>query len=216
MKLSNDFFARVSLEVAKSLIGKVLCHKIDGTWLKAMIIETEAYYGDEPGSHASRGRTKSKEALYMEPGTIYMYYSRGNDSIGFSTLGDGSSVLVKSGIPFVEGSKGSEMLSKMHEINPINGRMREDHLLCSGQSIICKSLGLKVKDWNKKNIEGNDLYLEDVGYTPKSLVACGRLGMSKKRHYQLLHRVFDTKYQESITKDPRTKNSKEGVDYEYL
>lgn len=216
MKLSNNFFARDSLEVAKSLIGKILCHKYGDTWLKAMIIETEAYYGDEPGSHASKGCTKSKEALYMEPGTIYMYYSRGNDSIGFSTFADGSSVLVKSGIPFVEGPKASKMLSKMHTLNPINGRMREDHLLCSGQTIICKSLGLKVKNWNKKNINGNNLYIEDVGYTPESLVACGRLGMSKKRHYKLLHRVFDAKYSNSITKDPRRKNSKEGVDYEYL
>jgi len=216
MKLSNDFFARDSLEVSKSLIGKILCHKYSEIWLKAMIIETEAYYGDEPGSHASKGRTKSKEALYMEPGIIYMYYSRGSDSIGFSTFGDGSSILVKSGIPFVEGSEGSKMLSKMHELNPINGRMREDHLLCSGQTIICKSLGLNVKDWNKKKIDEHKFYVEDIGYIPKSLIACRRLGMSMNRNYELLHRVFDAKYSKSISKDPRTKDSKEGLDYEYL
>jgi DNA-3-methyladenine glycosylase len=216
MILSNNFFARDPLEVAKSLIGKVLCHKFDGLWLKAMIIETEAYYADEPGSHASKGRTESKESMYMPAGTIYMYYSRGKDSIGFSTLGDANSLLIKSGIPWTEGVDGKMMLSKMHELNPINGRKREDHLLCSGQTLICKSLGLKVKDWNKKNMDSDNLYVEDVGYTPKSLIACRRLGMSKKRHYKLMHRVFDENYSKSITKDPRTRNSKEGVDYKYL
>jgi hypothetical protein len=62
----------------------------------------------------------------------------------------------------------------------------------------------------------DNLYVEDVGYTPKSLVACRRLGMSPKRHYQLMHRVYDEKYAKSITKDPRTRNSKEGVNYKYL
>ncbi|MBD3329235.1 DNA-3-methyladenine glycosylase [Candidatus Dojkabacteria bacterium] len=216
MMLPNSFFARDPLEVAKSLIGKVLCHKYDDIWLKAMIIEAEAYYADEPGSHASKGRTKSKEALYMQPGTIYMYYSRGSDSIGFSTFGAGSSILIKSGIPFIEGTEGNKMIRKMHELNPINGRMREDHLLCSGQTLISKSLGLKVKNWNKKKTDAQRLYVDDIGYTPKSLIACRRLGMSKRRHYQLMHRIFDPKYAKSITKDPTSKNSKEGVDFKYV
>jgi DNA-3-methyladenine glycosylase len=214
--LSNNFFEAEPLELAKKLIGKILCHKVDGIWLKAMIIETEAFYADEPGSHASKGRTKAKEAFYMPPGTIYMYYSRGSDSIGFSTLGSGNSLLIKSGIPFAEGPESSKMLAKMHELNPINGRKREDQLLCSGQTLICKSLGLKVNDWNKKKMDEKNLYVEDIGYIPKSLVACRRLGIPENRNYQLLHRIFDDKYSKSITKDPRTKNSKEGVDYKYL
>lgn len=214
--LSNDIFKAEPIEVAKQLVGKVLCHKVDGIWLKAIIIETEAYYANEPRSHASKGRTKSKEAIYMPPGTIYMYYSRGSDSIGFSTLGNGNSILIKSGIPFIKGPEGNNMLTKMHELNPINRRMREDHLLCSGQTLLCKSLGLRVRDWNKKNMDKLNLYIEDIGYHPKSLIACRRLGMSKNRHYELLHRVFDAKYSNSITKDPRTKNSIEGIDYRYL
>lgn len=214
--LNNDFFNSEPIEVAKKLIGKILCHKVDGVWLKAMIIETEAYYFDEPASHASRGVTQSKEALYMPPGTIYMYYSRGSDSIGFSTQGYGNSILIKSGIPYIQEASENKMLTKMHELNPINGRKRDDNLLCSGQTLICKSLGLKVKDWNKKSMDNDILYIDDIGYIPKKLIACRRLGMSTKRHFQLMHRIFDDKYSTSITKDPRVKNSIEGVDYEYL
>jgi DNA-3-methyladenine glycosylase len=214
--LSKDFFHSEPIEVAKKLIGKILCHKVDGIWLKAMIIETEAYYANEPGSHASKGRTKSKEAFYMPPGTIYMYYSRGSDSIGFSTLGDGNSVLIKSGIPYIEESDGIEILRKMHEFNPINGRNREDNFLCSGQTLICKSLGLKVRDWNKKDMDELNLKIIDIGYLPETVIACRRLGIPENRNYELLHRVFDANYSKSITKDPRTKDSVEGVDYEYI
>jgi DNA-3-methyladenine glycosylase len=214
--LNYDIFNAEPIEVAKRLLGKVLYHNYQGVWLKAMIIEIEAYYADEPGSHSSKGITKAKEALYMPPGTVYMYYSRGSASIGFSTLGNGNALLIKSGIPFVEGSEGSNMLAKMHELNPLNGRKREDHLLCSGQTLICKSLGLKVKDWNQKKMDEHNLRLEDIGYIPKSIVACRRLGIPKNRNYQLLHRVFDAKYSKSTTKDPRTKTSQERLDYQYL
>lgn len=202
--LSTNFFNAEPIDVAKKLIGKVLCHKVDGIWLKAMIIETEAYYANEPGSHSSKGRTKSKEALYLPAGTIYMHYSRGNDSFGFSTLGDGNGILLKSGIPYYEEAERSEMLQKMHKLNPINGRKREDHLLCSGQTLLCRSLGLKVKDWNTKTLDGKKLDLVDVGYIPQTLVACRRLGIPKNRNYKLLHRIFDAKYERSITESPRS------------
>lgn len=218
--LNNEIFNTDPLEVAKNLIGKVICHKVDGIWLKAMIIETEAYYADEPGSHSSKGRTNSKEALYMPAGTIYMHYSRGHDSIGFSTLGDGNGILIKSAIPYTDKLESNiltdKMLNMMHQLNPINKRKRENHLLCSGQTLFCKSLGLKVKDWNKKSLDENRFKLIDVGYIPEKLVLCRRLGIPKNRNYELLHRVFDTKYARSITKDPRSKNSLEGQDYLYV
>lgn len=216
MILSNDFFARDPLEVARSLIGKVLCHKYEGVWLKSMIIETEAYYADEPGSHSSKGPTESKKALFMPHGTIYMYYSRGSGSIGISTLGDGNAILIKSGIPWLGDDPNRDSLEKMHHLNPINGKRREDELLCSGQTLICRSLGIKVKDWNKKSMDKNNLYIEDIGYKPEKLIFCKRLGIPENRNHNLLHRIFDEKYYKSITKDPRVRGAVEGIDYNYF
>ena len=216
MILPNEFFARDTFEVARSLVGKVLCHKYEGIWLKAMIIEMEAFYAGENGSHSSKGRTESKEALYMSPGTIYMYYSRGSDSISFSTLGDGSATLIKSGVPWLEEDKNGVSLEKMHLLNPINGRRRKDELLCSGQPLICKALGIKVREWNKKCMNPESLYVKDIGYKPEKLIACNRLGIPENRDHHLLHRVFDERYSRSITKDPRGRDAKEGVDYKYI
>jgi len=67
--------------LARALIGKVLRHRVDHPdggriWLAAKIIETEAYYLTEKGSHSSLGWTEARRAMFMEPGTIYMYYAR--------------------------------------------------------------------------------------------------------------------------------------------
>ncbi|MCH2303167.1 MAG: DNA-3-methyladenine glycosylase, partial [SAR324 cluster bacterium] len=49
--IPNSFFERDPREVAPDLLGKVLRHRIDGYWLEARIIETEAYLLVERGSH---------------------------------------------------------------------------------------------------------------------------------------------------------------------
>ena len=71
---------------------------------------------NDRGSHASLGFTKKREALFMKPGTIYMYYARGGDSLNFSCQGEGNAVLIKSGFP---ASDNPILLHKMRQLNPI-------------------------------------------------------------------------------------------------
>ncbi|NIP71796.1 MAG: 3-methyladenine DNA glycosylase, partial [Gammaproteobacteria bacterium] len=93
--LAPAFFDRDAQVVACDLLGKVLCHVSDGAPLWAVIVETEAYYRAERASHASLGYTEKRRALFMPPGTIYMYYARGGDSFNVSCAGPGNAVLVK-------------------------------------------------------------------------------------------------------------------------
>ncbi|MBQ2854163.1 MAG: DNA-3-methyladenine glycosylase [Oscillospiraceae bacterium] len=73
-RLDYDFFHRHALEVAPELVGKLLVH--NGQMLR--ISETEAYCGEtDTACHASKGRTKRTEVLYMEAGTIYIYLCYG-------------------------------------------------------------------------------------------------------------------------------------------
>ncbi|MEE8479497.1 MAG: DNA-3-methyladenine glycosylase, partial [Candidatus Neomarinimicrobiota bacterium] len=82
--LQQSFFNRDACKVAQSLLGKIIRKKFGANWLSAQIIETEAYYINEKGSHASLGFTEKRKALFMPPGTIYMYYARGKDSLNMS------------------------------------------------------------------------------------------------------------------------------------
>ena len=118
-------FDRDARELARDLLGKVIRHRVDGLWLSARIIETEAYYQAEKGSHASLGYTHKRRALFMDGGVIYMYYARGGDSLNFSAAGPGNAVLIKSGHPWVDARSGPEALARMQALNPdAAGRVR--------------------------------------------------------------------------------------------
>ena len=74
MKLTEAFFHRPCLEVAKDLVGKVL---VCGD-KHLRISETEAYCGEaDTACHAHKGRTKRTEVMYMEAGMVYVYLCYG-------------------------------------------------------------------------------------------------------------------------------------------
>ena len=74
MRLTQEFFYRPCLEVARDLVGKVL---VCGD-KKLRISETEAYCTEaDTACHAHKGRTKRTEVLYAEAGTIYVYLCYG-------------------------------------------------------------------------------------------------------------------------------------------
>ncbi len=209
--IPNSFFERDPREVAPDLLGKVLRHRIDGCWLEARIIETEAYLLEERGSHASLGETPSRRALFMEAGTIYMYYARGGDSFNFSCLGPGNAVLIKAGIPHPPESEDSEMLDRMQRRNPINGKPRKSYKLCSGQTLFCKSLGLKVPDWNRKRLVPGTLELVDSQNPPVEILNTTRLGIPKGRDEHLLLRYLDSGYAGSCTQNPLKSRKKMAI-----
>jgi len=73
-RLGYDFFHRSCPEVARDLVGKVLVYKDR----HLRISETECYCGEtDTACHASRGRTKRTEVMYMEAGTVYIYLCYG-------------------------------------------------------------------------------------------------------------------------------------------
>lgn len=204
--LTAKFFDRDPQQVAKDLLGKVLRHKCSGIWLSAMIIETEAYYLVDKGSHASLGFTEKRKALFMPAGTIYMYYARGGDSLNISCHGEGNAVLIKSGMVYPHTNPPLEMLAIMQQQNPLpDGRLRPLQRLCSGQTLLCRALGLKVPQWDQKLFNCQQLYIWDVGYKPEQIIQTTRLGIPIGRDEHLPYRFVDAKFADCCTDNPLTK-----------
>lgn len=195
MQLPQHFFDQDAKQLALQLLGKVLRVKYRKLWLSAQIIETEAYYIHEKASHSALGYTEKRKALFMPAGTIYMYYARGADSLNISAQGEGNAVLIKSGIPYEE-EDSVKMIRMMQKLNPIKNsqKIREKSRLCSGQTLLCKSLNLKVPDWNQKQFHSDYFFIDDVGYQPSNIMHAKRLGIPTGRDEHLLLRFIDKKH----------------------
>lgn len=201
--LGPAFFDRDAQVVACDLLGKVLCHAPEGQALCAAIVEAEAYYLAEKASHASLGYTDKRRALFMPPGTIYMYFSRGGDSFNVSCAGAGNAVLVKAGRVPGDGPEHARMIAAMQRRNPLpSGQARPPARLCSGQTLLCRALGLRVRDWDAVPIGTGALRLLDVGYRPRAVVRTTRLGIPQGRDGHLPYRFVDAGHAAQATVNP--------------
>jgi len=216
--LNATFFDRDPQELAIALLGKILQVKSGDIWLRARIIETEAYYLSEKASHSALGFTEKRQALFASPGTIYMYYSRGGDSLNFSARGEGNAVLIKSSYPVASNNAKTDSLKIMQSNNPkADGSWRDPQKLCAGQTLTCKSLGLKVPEWNNKQLTPSRFILGHDGYLPTEIIQTTRLGINPLRDAHLPFRFIDAKFKSYCTKDPtRVRNWQMGKQYSIL
>ena len=72
--LARSFYNRPTIEVARGLLGKVVCHGATA----GRIVETEAYLGgDDLASHSARGITNRTRVIFGPPGHAYVYFVYG-------------------------------------------------------------------------------------------------------------------------------------------
>jgi DNA-3-methyladenine glycosylase len=137
--LSHSFYNRPTLKVAKDLLGKVLVHRTREGTAAGMIVETEAYIGeDDPACHAAPGPTKRNAPLYGPPGIAYVYLNYGiHYLVNAVTEADGhpAAVLIRA----LEPVEGIALMRK---------RRRRDRTtdipdieLCRGPGALTKALG---------------------------------------------------------------------------
>ena len=207
--LEKSFYNRDACLVACQLLGKIIRRKYKHHWLSARIIETEAYYMDEKGSHASLGYTDKRRSLFMPAATIYMYYARGKDSLNISCKGKGNAVLIKSAYPVTDNISPQKALKIMQQLNPaINGESRSAETLCKGQTLLCKALDLKVTDWDKQQFDKNVFYIEDTENSPDRVIQTTRLGIPTGRDEDLPYRFIDHEFAKYCTSNPLAKRNK--------
>ena len=216
--LDADFFANDACTVAQSLIGKVIRRKYKNIWLSAQIIETEAYFMTDKASHSSLGYTEKRKAMFMPAGTIYMYYARGHDSLNISCGNKGDAVLVKAAFPFTDKISPPQSIAIMQKLNPAtNASLRPVEKLCAGQTLLCKSLNLKVKDWDQQQFNKNQFYIENINRPVQKIIKTYRLGIHKDRDAHLLYRFIDFDLVKYCSSNPLTKRAyQEEKDYIFI
>jgi DNA-3-methyladenine glycosylase len=206
--VKTSFFNRDACLVAQQLLGCVIRRKYGKLWLSARIIETEAYYLEDKGSHASLGYTEKRKALFMPAGTIYMYYARGKASLNVSCKGKGNAVLIKSAYPVSDNHSPPATIEIMQQLNPANsGELRPVEKLCNGQTLLCKSLGLTVKEWDQQQFDKKCFYIENTNKIPAKIIQTTRLGIPAGRDANLPYRFIEYEFARFCTSNPLTKRS---------
>ena len=112
MRLKRKFFDRNTVIVARELLGKDLCRRMNGKVIKTRITETEAYCGTKDlACHASKGLTPRTKIMFGPSGHAYVYMIYGMyHCLNVVTEGEGnpSAVLIRG----AEGFKGPGRLCR--------------------------------------------------------------------------------------------------------
>jgi DNA-3-methyladenine glycosylase len=152
-RLSRAFFTRASTAVALDLLGQVLARRlVDGTALRARIVETEAYDRDDPASHSFRGMTARNAVMFGPPGHLYVYFTYGMHhcmNVVTDRVGHGSAVLLRAAEPLA----GIEAMGRARGTD----RVRD---LCRGPARLAQAFGVDRSFDGVDLVRGNDVWIE--------------------------------------------------------
>jgi DNA-3-methyladenine glycosylase len=77
-RIERSFYNRPALQVARDLLGTRLVRLDQGRRIAGIILETEAYRGEQDlGCHCRAGRTPRTQVMYGPPGHAYVYFTYG-------------------------------------------------------------------------------------------------------------------------------------------
>lgn len=198
-RIPRQFFLRDVQEVAPELLGAWILRILDGEPVGGIIVEVEAYLGPEdPGSHASRPRTRANDAMWGLGGTAYVY-----------------TIHTRYCINVVTGPKEEPQAALIRAIEPRVGldamrrlRGRQDpRELCSGPGKLCQALDITL-DFNYHDLTTGDvLFLarppdEPWPLPPAQIGVSTRIGLAQGKGENLPLRFY-VRGNPFVSKPPR-------------
>jgi len=172
-QLTREFYVRDTRLVARQLLGMRLVRRENDLRLSGIIVETEAYRGEEDQAcHARVGRTARTQVMYGPPGHAYIYFTYGMHwMLNFVTEGEGypAAVLIRAiypeeGLDLIQARRNGQPRprwtdgpAKLCQALNIDGRLHGLDL-CAPHSEIFVEEGVPISDASVTNAPRVGLY----------------------------------------------------------
>jgi len=173
MKLPRSYYLTTDVaDLAKGLLGKVLCTKFDGIVSSGIITETEAYAGAiDKASHAyGDKKTKRTNTMYLSGGCSYVYLIYGMHHL-FNVVSN------IEGIPHAVLIRGIKPFEGLEEMIKRRGG-KSDKGFTQGPGTLSQALGIKTLH-DGIDLQGDTIWIEDRGINiePSTIMARPRVGV---------------------------------------
>jgi DNA-3-methyladenine glycosylase len=175
-KLSVAFYDRDTTTVARELVGQFLCRRLsDGSILKTVITETEAYLGlEDRACHSYGGRRTSRtEVMWGNPGRAYVYFIYGMYfclNVVTRETGVPEAVLIRGALPIVTSASRKDWMK-------IEPDFKKWNRIMSGPGKLCKILKID-KSLNGISLKSAELWIESgVKVSIKEIEKSPRVGI---------------------------------------
>ena len=185
--LPREFYARPTLDVARDLIGKRLVHRVGSSRTSGLIVEAEAYIGeDDPACHAAPGPTPRNAPLYGPPGFAYVYFNYGVHYLFNAVTGEEghpAAVLIRA----LEPSEGLDLMRARRLCHASSRKTPiSDTGLCRGPGNLTRALGIDLRQ-NRCDLTGPRVWIEDPGESRGPLAWGPRVGIrvGLDRHWRV-------------------------------
>lgn len=164
------WYERQVVDVACDLLGSLLVSTLGDVTVAGVIVETEAYDGeDDPACHAAFRRTGVVQAMWGPRGSAYVYRAYGMYPCFNIVAGPGnrpSAVLIRA-------------LQPLHNVETMSERTGRtaDSRVAAGPGLTGKALGVDLSD-NGRPLQGAPLWVQP-GATSVEILSGRRIGITR-------------------------------------
>lgn len=181
------FYKEPTLVVAQKLLGKYLVRRLGSEYLRGMIVETEAYIGEEdPACHAAVGKTMRNEVMYGPPGRAYIYFIYGM----YYCL---NVVTEPEGYPAAVLIRALQPITGMDKMMALRNR-KQIPQLTNGPGKLCQALHLD-RSQNGEDLCGKRLFItQGINIAPQDIVAAKRVGIRVGKEFRWRYYIKENQF----------------------
>jgi len=178
--LPKSFYNQPTLQLAQSLLGKLLLKETDDGVTGGFIVETESYIGpDDRAAHSfNNKRTKRTEIMFGEAGRTYTYtmHTHCLFNVVSGSIGQPEAVLIRAVEPYT----GQELMEKRRP------KAKSKRQWTNGPGKLTKALGITMDDYGH-GLDQRPLWIADGKMVASSQIVSGpRIGIDnagEAKHY---------------------------------